>query len=86
MKRLTKKQIRQQKYQNRKDQKITVSIDNIPTEVYKCNKKKLTYAEAIEALNHIKKVSKYLPGRMERRYYWCFQCTAYHLTKQEFKR
>ncbi len=86
MKRLTKKQIRQQKHHKPKDRKITVLIDNIPVEVYKCNKRKLTHDEAIEGLEYIKKVSRYLPGKMEKRYYWCCQCEAYHLTKQEFKR
>lgn len=86
MKKLTKKQIRQQKRNKPVSQKITVLIDNIPTEVYKCNKRKLTKLEAIEGLDHIKKVSRYLPGKMEQRYYWCMQCASYHLTKQEFRR
>ena len=48
-----------------------------------CNKRKFdTTDEAEQALKHINEVSKYLPKRMERRYYWCHRCEGYHLTKQ----
>ena len=42
-----------------------------------------TIAEAKAALDYIKKLKEYLPGRMEKRIYYCKRCEAYHLTKQE---
>ena len=49
-----------------------------------CNKHPYkTIAEAKAALDYIKKLKEYLPGRMEKRIYYCKRCEAYHLTKQE---
>lgn len=54
-----------------------------PNKSTDCKKRQFaTTAEAEQALVHIKEVSKYLPKRMETRFYWCDRCGAYHLTKQ----
>ena len=50
----------------------------------KCNKKKLDKIKAMLILSEIK--NKYNRKRLEKRLYYCSECRAYHLTKQDKKR